>query len=124
MPKTRIKPTATDWDRVKREALQDAPIAHGAADGPYDPNDAAAVAAYWQQANIKRGRGRPTGAVKRPALNMRIDADVLEAFKATGQGWQTRINAALREAVAHGLSKAQCLLKIVAQKKGQQTVTG
>jgi hypothetical protein len=61
--------------------------------------------------------------VKRPALNMRIDADVLEAFKATGQGWQTRINPALRQAVAHGLSKAQCLLKIVAQKKGQQTVT-
>ena len=26
---------------------------------------------------------------------------MLEAFKATGQGWQTRINAALREAVAH-----------------------
>ncbi len=42
----------------------------------------------------------------RPTLNMRIDADVLEAFKATGQGWQTRINAALREAVAEGLTKA------------------
>jgi len=37
---------------------------------------------------------------------MRIDADVLEAFKATGQGWQTRINAALRKTVAHGLTKA------------------
>lgn len=106
MPKTPSKPTATDWDRVKREAAQDGPIAHTAADGPYDPNDAAAVAAYWQQANIKRGRGRPATAVKRPTLNMRIDADVLEAFKATGQGWQTRINAALRDAVAHGLNKA------------------
>jgi uncharacterized protein (DUF4415 family) len=106
MPKTHTKPAATDWKRVKREAAQDAPIAHSAADGPYDPNDAAAVAAYWQQANIKRGRGRPAVAVKRPTLNMRVDADVLEAFKATGQGWQTRINAALREAVAHGLTKA------------------
>ena len=106
MPKTPSKPTVTDWERVKREAAQEAPIAHTAADGPYDPNDAAAVAAYWQQANIKRGRGRPATAVKRPTLNMRIDADVLEAFKATGQGWQTRINAALRDAVAHGLNKA------------------
>jgi uncharacterized protein (DUF4415 family) len=106
MPKTPSKPTATNWERVKREAAQDAPIAHTTGDGPYDPNDAAAVAAYWQQANIKRGRGRPATAVKRPTLNMRIDADVLEAFKATGQGWQTRINAALREAVAHGLTKA------------------
>jgi uncharacterized protein (DUF4415 family) len=37
---------------------------------------------------------------------MRVDPDVLEAFKATGQGWQTRINAALREVVAQGLPKA------------------
>jgi hypothetical protein len=40
---------------------------------------------------------------------MRIDADVLEAFKVTGQGWQSRINAALREAVANGLTKAKAL---------------
>ena len=106
MPKTASKPTNTNWERVKREAAQDAPIAHTAADGPYDPNDAAALTAYWQQASIKRGRGRPAAAVKRPTLNMRVDADVLEAFKATGQGWQTRINAALREAVAHGLTKS------------------
>ena len=106
MPKTASKPTKTNWERVKREAAQDAPIAHTAADGPYDPNDAAALTAYWQQASIKRGRGRPAAAVKRPTLNMRVDADVLEAFKATCQGWQTRINAALREAVAHGLTKS------------------
>ena len=106
MPKTHTKPTATDWERVNREAAQDAPIAHAAADGPYDPNEAATVAAYWQQASIKRGRGRPATAIKRPTLNLRVDADVLDAFKATGQGWQTRINAALREAVAHGLTKA------------------
>lgn len=53
------KPAVTDWERVKREAAQGAPIAHTATDGPYDPKDAAAVAAYWHQASIKRGRGRP-----------------------------------------------------------------
>lgn len=109
MPKTRNKPKATDWERVQREASQDAVIAHNASDGPYDPNDtdAVAVAAYWKQASIKRGRRRPAAAVKRPTLNMRVDADVLEAFKANGQGWQTRINAALREALAHGLTKVR-----------------
>jgi hypothetical protein len=66
MPKSTTKPKATDWERVKREALQEAPIAHAEDDGPYDPNDAAAAAAYWQQASIKRGRGRPAVAVKRP----------------------------------------------------------
>ena len=46
-------------------------------------------------------------SVKRPTLNMRVDAEVLEAFKATGAGWQTRINAVLRDAVAHGVTKAR-----------------
>ena len=57
MHKTPTKPKTTDWERVKREAAQDAPIAHTAADGPYDPNDAAAVAAYWQQASVTAAPG-------------------------------------------------------------------
>ena len=87
----------TDWERVKREAAQDAPVPFEAGSEPYDPNDPAAVAAYWAKATVKRGRGRPAGTVKRPTLNMRVDADVLEAFKATGPGWQTRINEVLKD---------------------------
>jgi uncharacterized protein (DUF4415 family) len=63
------------------------------------------VEAFWRSANVKRGPGRPPVAVKRPTLNMRVDADVLAAFKATGPGWQTRINTLLREAVEHGRLK-------------------
>jgi uncharacterized protein (DUF4415 family) len=33
---------------------------------------------------------------------MRVDAEILEAFKATGPGWQTRINSLLRDAVKSG----------------------
>jgi uncharacterized protein (DUF4415 family) len=45
-------------------------------------------------------RGRPR--VERPkiAVKLRLDPDVLDGFRATGPGWQTRINAALREALA------------------------
>lgn len=88
--------TGTDWQRVKREAAQDAPVNVEAGADPYDPNNPAEVATYWATATIKRGRGRPVSEVKRPTLNMRIDAEVLEAFKATGPGWQTRINEVLR----------------------------
>ena len=28
---------------------------------------------------------------------IRLDADLVDAFKATGKGWQTRVNAALRQ---------------------------
>lgn len=39
-------------------------------------------------------------------VTLRLDTDVLDAFKATGKGWQTRINDLLREAVASGRVKA------------------
>ena len=102
---TESKPTGTDWERVRCEAAADAPVSHDAESDPYDPNDEAAVSAFWSQASIRRGPGRPAVAVRRPTLNMRVDAEVLEAFKATGPGWQTRINALLRDAVARGLVK-------------------
>lgn len=56
------KPIGTDWERVKREAAKDAPVsfdpATDASSEPYNPNDAAAVAAYWKDATIQCGVGK------------------------------------------------------------------
>jgi uncharacterized protein (DUF4415 family) len=43
-------------------------------------------------------RGRPPSAAPKQAIKLRLDADVVEHFRATGPGWQTRINATLRHA--------------------------
>jgi uncharacterized protein (DUF4415 family) len=43
-----------------------------------------------------RRRGRPAGSGVKSATSLRIDRDVLAAFRATGRGWQTRMNEALR----------------------------
>jgi uncharacterized protein (DUF4415 family) len=32
---------------------------------------------------------------------MRVDAEVLDALRASGPGWQTRVNELLRKAVRH-----------------------
>ncbi len=48
-------------------------------------------------AEMLKPRGRPKAAATKAHVNIRLDADVLDAFKATGRGWQTRINKALRE---------------------------
>ncbi|MGH7842015.1 MAG: BrnA antitoxin family protein [Candidatus Binataceae bacterium] len=48
----------------------------------------------------KRGRGQ-RGPQKMPlkkAISLRIDADVLAKYKATGRLWQYRMNTALRKA--------------------------
>ena len=47
-----------------------------------------------------KARGRPVGSIKpdaKQAVTVRYSPDVLAAFKATGQGWQARMNDALRE---------------------------
>lgn len=46
-----------------------------------------------------RKRGRPQGstqATTKEPVKLRLDADVLAALRATGDGWQTRINEMLR----------------------------
>jgi len=51
-----------------------------------------------------RRRGRPALPVTKVAIKVRYDEDVINAFKAGGDGWQTRMNGALREwAAAHGM---------------------
>jgi uncharacterized protein (DUF4415 family) len=50
----------------------------------------------------KKSMGRPRVAHPKEILTMRVDADVLAALRATGQGWQTKVNALLRKAVAGG----------------------
>lgn len=42
-------------------------------------------------------RGRPKSERPKVAINIRLSPDVLDRFKATGPGWQSRIDAALRQ---------------------------
>jgi uncharacterized protein (DUF4415 family) len=44
-----------------------------------------------------RRAGRPPKDVRKLHVNLRLDADVVEHFRSQGPGWQTRINAALRD---------------------------
>lgn len=52
------------------------------------------IVADWRRRQGERGKQKaPT---KQP-VSLRLDQDVLEHFRATGPGWQRRINAALRK---------------------------
>ncbi len=47
-----------------------------------------------------KARGRPVGSTKddaKQAVTVRYSPDVLAAFRATGAGWQTRMNDALKD---------------------------
>ncbi|MEO5660376.1 MAG: BrnA antitoxin family protein [Polaromonas sp.] len=70
----------SDWDKGAKPASE-----------AFAPEIYAALVA------MKRPRGRPKAYETKVFTAIRLDADVLETFKATGKGWQTRVNAALRQ---------------------------
>jgi uncharacterized protein (DUF4415 family) len=73
-----------------------------------DPDDAPELTdEYFARADVYRGeklmrRGRPPLERPKIAVKLRLSQEVVEGFRATGPGWQTRINAALEDVVRKG----------------------
>jgi len=72
-----------------------------------DPDEAPELTDEWFEAAhqyqgdtlVKRGRGRPPIPVgeRKVPVKIRYDQEVVEEFRKTGKGWQTRMNKALRQ---------------------------
>jgi uncharacterized protein (DUF4415 family) len=87
MPKLKagtVVPTREEDVAITEAAMQDRDAR------PYNDEE-------WAAAKPIRGRGRPAGSGTKVATNIRLDRDLVEAFKETGDGWQTRLNDALRD---------------------------
>ena len=73
-----------------------------------DPDDAPGLTREWfETADLHDGnklirRGRPKSDAPKQATSLRLDPDVLDHYRATGPGWQSRINLALRKAAGLG----------------------
>jgi uncharacterized protein (DUF4415 family) len=61
-----------------------------------DP-DAPDATALLQAEVARRRAGRPAGSGNKEQISIRLDRGVLAAFRATGTGWQTRVNDALAD---------------------------
>ena len=68
-----------------------------------DPDDAPELDDKWfDEADLSEGgrlirRGRPRAGSRKVSTTIRFDKDVVEAFRAGGEGWQTRMKDALRQ---------------------------
>jgi uncharacterized protein (DUF4415 family) len=95
----------TDWKRVLAYKDGD-PIPYEPADGPYDPNDAEAARAWLAKADlvrkgklVRRGKRGPQKAPTKTLVSLRLSSEVVDHFKATGPGWQTRIDSTLLDSI-------------------------
>ena len=78
-----------------------------------DPDDAPELLGdFFRHGELRHGdklirRGRPPLSGKpKTAITLRLDEDVVQAYRETGDGWQTRINADLRRARKLNVSTA------------------
>lgn len=73
-----------------------------------DPDDAPELTDdFFQKAELRDGdkvvrRGRPKSAAPSVSVSLRIPPDVLERWKSTGPGWQTRMVASLKSHAPKG----------------------
>ena len=61
-----------------------------------DPDAVPFTDAEWEQVKPLVRRGRPLGSGTKTQVTLRLDVEVVEKFRASGDGWQTRINEALK----------------------------
>ncbi len=112
-----MKPASSSRKLTSKQvkaAIAAAPALVTDVETPYDPNVSKAVAKFWKGAVVTRGGGvaavqaamadrrKPgqRGPGRKPskvAINIRLSPEVLDAFKATGEGWQTKVDGALRD---------------------------
>lgn len=59
-----------------------------------DPDAVPLTDTQWTQAKPLVRRGCPLGSGTKVQVTLRLDLEVLERFRASGDGWQTRINDA------------------------------
>lgn len=50
-------------------------------------------------------RGRPKSTAPKSAVSLRLDPDVVAYYRASGRGWQSRINETLRKAAKLPMEK-------------------
>jgi uncharacterized protein (DUF4415 family) len=79
-------------------AVRALPASHDYTWDGQDEDDRPASPEALRQALVdqRRKRGRPVGSGTKEQVTIRFDRDVLAALRATGPGWQTRVNDVMR----------------------------
>jgi uncharacterized protein (DUF4415 family) len=100
---TKLKaPTRTEDEQINRGIAGD-PDTFEASDEDFararPARDVLPRAVYEEAIKRRRGQRGPQKSPVKKAITLRIDPDILARYKATGPGWQSRMNEALRRSL-------------------------
>jgi len=70
-----------------------------------DPDAMPFTDTQWAAVKPNVRTGRPKAEVTKERITIRLSRDVVTQFRATGVGWQTRMDAALRQYIAEHPTK-------------------
>lgn len=85
--------TKEDWDAVDSPELTEEELAQ------FRPAREVLPPEFFEgMEEARRARGRPAVEAPKQVVSIRLDPDVIAKFKATGKGWQSRINDVLKKA--------------------------
>ena len=62
-----------------------------------DPDAIPYTDTEWEAVKPTLKRGRPRATVTKERITIRLSPEVVQAFRASGEGWLTRVDAALRD---------------------------
>ena len=65
-----------------------------------DPDALPFTDEQWASVKPRLRMGRPKAELTKERITIRLSRDVVTQFRATGQGWQTRMDSALRQYIA------------------------
>jgi uncharacterized protein (DUF4415 family) len=62
-----------------------------------DPDSIPLTDEEWERIRPYIRIGRPPAAITKERITIRLSKEVVESFRASGAGWQTRMDAALKD---------------------------
>ena len=68
----------------------------------------------------RRVRGKQRAPIKE-RISIRLDADVLEQYRGSGRGWQSRVNEVLRQSLLKNEVGEDVVMPSVAEDKGRES---
>lgn len=94
----KVQKSRTDWDRI--DAFTDNELtANAESDADNQPLTDVEFSAATILEDGRNGRGKQKSPTKE-RITIRLSPDVLNYYRSTGKGWQSRIDEALKESIS------------------------